>query len=365
MSKKFLQLHTLNSTSAARLLAAALVAIAPVVAFANSYTFTDPGLQSLAHGTAYTWGLSPTANSTGTKLGSLENAIKSGQIVTNATLTITGIYDWTNEPDDVLYVNILNTLKPGNHSYEYNSNPSRHDTSFGSDVFDTLTAPVAPLAPVKPTKPIKPTAPTPLGSHPTPAQVLHYNTLHAAYVTALALYNTNLATYNAELIVYNADHAAYLLAVTSYNSALSDYNHYIHTQAALGFDGVPQVPAPDSLYDQTDSLLVSDTPNGPGTWTDPNHGPSGKTTLVINFSSDNVSLLDALLADDLSTTDLGLGFGPDCHFFDTGMSLTVNTKIPGNPFGHPVPDSGMTLELLALSLAGLAGATKFAKRSQA
>jgi hypothetical protein len=363
MSMQSIRLQLLNSTSAARLLAAALVAIAPVAAFANSYTFTDTGLDSLAHGTAYTWGLSPTANSTSTKLGSLESAIKSGQIVTSATLTITGLYDWTDEPDDVLYVNILNNLKPGNASYEYDSNPSTHDTTFGSDIFDTLTAPVAPVAPEKPTKPIKPVAPTPLGAHPTASQIAHYNALHAAYETALAVYNTELTAYNAALVVYNADHAAYELALGAYNSALADYNHYVHTQAALSFEGVPQTPALGSLYDQTDSLLVSNTPNGPGTWTDPNHGPSGVTTLTINFSSDNVSLLDALLADDVSTTDLGLGFGPDCHFYDTGLSLTINTKVPGNPFGHPVPDDGMTAGLLVLSLAGLAGAGRLARKS--
>ncbi len=356
---KSIRFLSMNSPSAARLLAVALVATAPIAAFANTYTFTDPGLESLAHGTAYTWGLSPTANSTSTNLGSLESAIKSGQIITSATLTITGLYDWTDEPDDVLYVNILNNLKPGNASYEYDSNPSTHDTTFGSDVFDTLTAPVAPQAPVKPIKPAKVTDPSPPGPHATASQIATYNTKHAAYLA----YVVNLAAYNTAIVVYNAQHAAYELALTAYNSALSDYNHYIHTQAALGFDGVPQTPAPDSLYDQTNSLLVSSTPNGPGTWTDPNHGPGGVTTLTIDFSSDNVGLLDALLAGDTSTTDLGLGFGPDCHFYDTGVTLTIDTKVPGNPFGHPVPDSGMTLGFLALSLAGLVGAGKFAKRA--
>ncbi len=362
MLSNFHRLLSLHSTSAARLLAAALVAVVPVAAFANSYTFSDPGLKSLAHGTAYSWGLSPTANSTGTTLGSLEHVLNSGQVITSATLTITGVYDWTDEPDDVLYVNILNDLKPGNHSYEYNSNPSNHDTSFGSDVFDILTAPTAPIAPEKPIKPIKPVPPAPLGSHPSAAQIALYNTRHAAYEAALTVYNTALAAYTGALVVYNTDHAAYLLAVNAYNTALANYNHYVKTQAALGFDGVPQIPAPDSLYDQTDSLLVSDTPNGPGTWTDPNLGPTGVTTLTIDFTSGNVALLDSLLTGDSPTTDLGLGFGPDCHFFDTGVSLTVDTKIPGNPFGHPVPDGGTTLGMLVLALAGLVGIGRFAKR---
>jgi hypothetical protein len=362
MSIQLHRLHPSKSISASRLLVAALAAIVPVVGFANSYTFSDSGLKSLAHGTAYTWGLSPTANSTGSTLGSLENAINSGQVVTSATLTITGIYDWTNEPDDVLYVNLLNNLKTGNASYEYNSNPSTFDTTFGSDVFDTLTAPTAPIAPEKPVKPTKPVAPAPLGNHPTQAQIAAYNAKHAAYEAALTVYNAAITAYNAAVIVYNADHAAYELALTAYNTALANYNHYVKSQAALGFEGVPQTPALGSLYDQTDSLLVSDTPNGPGTWTDPDHGPSGVTTLTIDFSSDNISLLDALLASDSPTTDLGLGFGPDCHFYDTGVSLTIDTKVPGNPFGHPIPESGSTVGLLALALAALAGIGIAAKR---
>jgi hypothetical protein len=364
---------SLNSKSVASLLAAAVVALAPASVFANSYTFTDTGLNSLAHGTAYTWGLSPTANSTGTSLGSLESAINSGQIISSATLTIKGIYDWTDEPDDVLYVNLLNNLKAGNANFDYNSNPSTHDTSFGSDVFDTLTAPVAPVAPVRPTAPhapVAPVAPAPLGAHPTAHQIaVHaaavaaynaalavYTTNHAAYLVALANYNTALAAYTAALAVYNTNHAAYLVA-------LANYNDYVHSQAALGFAGVPQSPAPGSLYDQADSLLVSNSPNGPGTWTDPNNGPSGITTLTIDFSSANISLLESLLAGDSSTTDLGLGFGPDCHFFDSGVSLTIDTKPPGNTFGHPVPDSPMTLGMLALGLVGLVGAGKLARKT--
>jgi hypothetical protein len=364
MSTSSSSLHPSISLSVFRLLAAALVAAAPIAASANSFTLTDTGLKSLSHGTAYTWGFSPTANSNGTTLGSLESVIKSGQVITSATLTITGLYDWTNEPDDVLYVNLLNNLKPGNASYEYDSNPSTHDTAFGTDVFDTLTAPTPPIAPEKPTKPTKPVAPAALGPHPTAAQVALYNTRHAAYVTALAIYNTDLAAYTVALALYNTNHAAYVTALSAYNLALANYNHYVKSQASLGFAGVPQIPAPDSLYDQTDSLLVSSDPNGPGTWTDPNEGPSGKTTLVIDFSSDNIGLLDSLLANDSATTDLGLGFGPDCHFYDTGMSLTIDTKLPGNSDGHPVPDGAMTFELVGLGLAGIFGANCLAQRSE-
>jgi hypothetical protein len=370
-----------------------MIAVAPIAAFAGSFTFTDTGLGTLAHGTAYTWGLSSTANSNGTKLGSLESSVKSGSVISSATLTITGLYDWTDEPADVLYVNLLNNLKPGNSSYEYDSSPDTHNTVFGPDIFDTVTkptAPTAPTAPVKPTapkaptltapvKPTAPTPPTPLGPHPTPSQQATYNAALATYNAALATYNTKLATYNtalaaynaaeaaytaavatynaqlaaynAAVIVYNANEATYQTALTAYNAALVTYNNYVNTQAALGFKGVSPTHV-SSLYDQANSLLVAPVPNGPGTWTDPNKGPAGVTTVVITFSAANISLLDSLLTSDSATTDLGLGFGPDCHFYDGGVSLKIVTT----------PDAGTTLAMLGISLAGLLGFGGLARR---
>lgn len=383
-----LRARLLKSMSAKSILAVGIAALIPAAAFAGDFTFTDTGLQNLAHGTAYTWGLSPTQNSTGTTLGALESAIRSGETIGTATLTITGLYDWTNEPNDVLYVNLLNNVKPGNASYTYNSNPNDHDTTFGKDVFDTVTKPTAPTAPTPPTKPTLklpkapkkptlklPTPPAPLSAHPTAAQVRAYNTALATYNTKLTAYNAAQADYNAALATYNTDlgaynaaqaaytaaqaaytaaHAIYNTNLAAYNAALATYNNYIKTQGALGFTGVPQSPVPGGLYDQANSLLVSSSPNGPGTWTDLN-GPSGVTNLTIILSDANISLLDTLLADS-ATTDLGFGFGPDCHFYDTKITFHVTTLVP-------VPDGGMTLVLLSFALVGLAGVGRFAKRS--
>jgi len=386
-----------NPTLFRGLFAAVISAFLPGALSAGSFTFTDSSIKDAAHGTAYTWGLSPTKNSTGTTLGALETAIKDGKTIGTATLTISGLWDWTTEPDDVLYVNLLNNVGPGNESYTYNGSPVTDDTSFGPDVFDVVTKPTAPVDPVKPTAPTKPTfpkpkaptaptqpavvnAPAPLPPHPTPAQTAAYKTAEAKYNTyvaalatyntklavynlALATYNANLATYNADWAAYNAAYAtyttnlatyntvllpAYTTAEAAYKAALTTYNNYINTQSALGFTGV----APSGgLYDQANSLLVSSNPNGPGTWTDKN-GEAGKTNLTITFSAANISLLDSLLLGDGSTTDLGLGFGPDCHFYDTKITLAVTT----------VPDGGMTLILAALGIAGVALVGLAAKR---
>lgn len=398
------------------LLSTLLATILPVVACANTYTFETTGLTSLSHGTAYTWGLSPTANSAGKPLGNLEKQIQNGGRVKSATLTITGLYDWTVEPADVLYINLLNHLKPGISSFTYNTHASSYDTVFGTDVFDVADKPDALIKPVAPTKPTltkptapakptltlpiapteptltKPTAPAALPAFPKPtaAQTAAYKAALAAYNTALkaynaaqtkytsdlSAYNTKLTAYNAaqtkyaaDLLAYNtkltaynaaqakyaADNAVYAAALAVYNAALPDYNAklmdynwYAKTQAALGFDGVPVIASGDSLYDQNHSLLRADVPNGPGTWTDLD-GPKTKTNLVITFSAENLQLLQALLANGSDPTNIGLGFGPDCHFYDKDIKLEITA----------VPEAGDTVALFGLGLLSLLGLRRF------
>lgn len=362
----------------------------PAIASADTYTFSTNSLKSMSHGTAYTWGLSPTANSKGTTLGSLEKSIQSGGArVQSATLYIAGMYDWIAEPADVLYVNLLNNLKPGVASVAYKSNVASYDTVFGKDVFNIVEKPqplVAPVAPKKPTikKPTEPKAPTlamptppaPLGANPTQAQKNAYATAMANYQTKLtaynnaqtkytndvATYNTNLGAYNTAQSQYATDKSAYDTALAAYNaalpgykSALADYNNYTKAQTALGFDGVPVTAAGESIYDQAHSLLRADQPNGPGTWTDLD-GPKTKDNLAIHFSDLNLQLLQELLTNASATTNIGLGFGPECHFYNKGMILEVTTK---------VPDTGATILMLGLGVGCIAGARRVTRRKVA
>lgn len=114
------------------------------------------------------------------------------------------------------------------------------------------------------------------------------------------------------------------------------------------------------------------TAGTPGTWSDPyGSGPSFGGTLangtaestaqafnlVVTFSSANLTSLQTLLMADtngLTNPNVGLGFGPDCHFYDTGVTLSVTT----------VPESSDTLVLMGISLLGLACVRRrLAKRS--
>jgi hypothetical protein len=274
-----------------KILTALLAAAIPIAGYAGTYTFTNSSsaLENLAHGTAYTWGLSSTSTvSPSSTLGQLETAVKAGHDVTSATLTISNIWDWeanSLDPADVLYVNILNNVSASNsgvNQYTYNSNPSTSDTSFGPDIFETGTANETTTNANLPFTAISPTA------------------------------TANLEDQANSLLVYSGSHT-----VTSYT------NPTTHT-----------------------------TSTNNGTWSDPNGGSNDDFTLTINLSSANLSLINELLDTDNSTTDLGLGFGPDCHYYDSGITLTFST-----------PDQSATLLMLGGALAGLALFARFSRRA--
>ncbi len=127
-----------------KLVLSALMAALPCLGIAGTYSFNTSALDAgtgtgdsfdgISHGQAITWGLYGTTY--GASYANLVNEVKaSGNVITSATLTLTGIKDWTDEPKDVLYVDILNGLNNGLKSVTYNSNPSTYDTSYGANVF--------------------------------------------------------------------------------------------------------------------------------------------------------------------------------------------------------------------------------------
>ena len=67
----------------------------------TTHTFTpNPvDLNDLDHFKAYTWGI--------------DNVVPAGQVITGATLTITNIYNWAPEENNILYVNMLNQPAAG------------------------------------------------------------------------------------------------------------------------------------------------------------------------------------------------------------------------------------------------------------
>ena len=105
--------------------------------------------------------------------------------------------------------------------------------------------------------------------------------------------------------------------------------------------------------DNTNDNVVSDFFSEQGvlldTWSDPAGGTARNFDYVFNFTSDQLNTLNSYIADG---SNFGLGFDPDCHYYNSGASFVITTS--GVPYTQTsVPDSGATLLLFSLGLSGL------------
>ncbi len=153
-----------------------------------------------------------------------------------------------------------------------------------------------------------------------PKDVLYVNILNGLYSGIRSYtYNGSPSTYDT---VYGSDY---------FNSASS----HLHYGAAT----------PGSLLVYTGTYNTS---GNPGTWSDPDTPSDPSFDLVINFTPDNLAVLSGFLAADYGTTTrLGLGFDPNCHYYDSCVKLQIWTE------DRKVPDGGATIGLLGAGLLAL------------
>ena len=89
------------------------------------------------------------------------------------------------------------------------------------------------------------------------------------------------------------------------------------------------------------------------TWTDPVGGHSTNFNFVYDFSSTQLSQLGAYLTDPTYSYGngagnmFGLGFDPECHYYNQGVRLDIETR----PVS--VPDEAVTLWMIVGSLVAL------------
>jgi hypothetical protein len=86
-----------------------------------------------------------------------------------------------------------------------------------------------------------------------------------------------------------------------------------------------------------------------GDWEDPAGGVPADFDLVYEFTPDQLAKLNeyALTAPDRGQSNLGFGFDPDCHYYNSGITFTITTS-PIVPVPEAILLGGFGIALVGL-----------------
>ena len=177
-------------------------------------------------------------------------------------------------------------------------------------------------------------------------------------ITGATLTFNNISNYdnnNFDFWVYQLDYVKYGNgAIVPANQVISygDYSYYSYDSIGTNSNLDDIVGDRDLLVHYTKYWYSADgtsvNSDGAGTNGTINTYSEGGSNVTYSFGEADIINMLALI--DLGT--FGIGFDPDCHFYNDGIMLTVYTT--GTPPGNAVPEPSTAL-LLGLGLVGIAG----------
>lgn len=285
---------------------AALLLIAPSLASAAVYypsgavtpaQTTQAGIQAISandlndldHAYYYTWALSGLST------------IAANTSITNASIQFRSLYNWTTAAN-VLHLDLLDSASVGNGTVVTNGGAN-------SQVFRNLDGTV--------------------GDQTISVDRL-MNDAYRSYTTTEKTTNTTGTEAIADGVITSAtgvtllDERAFVGYNTDYTNVSGITSSFPSSLQSLL--GTPTASSPQTTLYSTAGWTVTDNDTGSGF----------RYTYTYNFDANELGMLKQYIN---AGNNIAIGFDPDCHFYNDGISFTYDTAVNGTGAAVPEPAS--------------------------